>query len=190
MLLRPFKPSPAALQRLLEKAQDAEPTYPEVGATMREELPSGYRHDLYEAKLDGSDVVFERAVDGLRRWRAHLGAGVDVVPRDAPVAAKSSVLLMLRVGGLWAVAPCRIIYVIEEPDQFGLAYGTLPGHPEIGEAAFTVHRADASEALFRIRSFSRPADPLARAAAPLSRRVQRTVTQRYLDALARAASGE
>jgi uncharacterized protein (UPF0548 family) len=189
MLLRLSKPSPAALQRLLERANDAAPTYPEVGATISDVLPTGYRHDLYEVKLGVSEAAFGRAVDGLRRWQAHVGAGVNVVPRDAPVAAKNTVLLTLKVGGLWTVAPCRIVYVIDEEAQFGFAYGTLPGHPEIGEAAFTVSRDDSGEALFRIRSFSRPADPLARAAAPFSRRVQRTVTQRYLDALTRAAAG-
>ena len=27
-------------------------------------------------------------------------------------------------------APCRVVYVIDEPDVRGFAYGTLPGHPE------------------------------------------------------------
>ena len=33
-------------------------------------------------------------------------------------------------------APCRVVYVVDEPDRRGFAYGTLPGHPEIdGELA-------------------------------------------------------
>jgi uncharacterized protein (UPF0548 family) len=28
--------------------------------------------------------------------------------------------------------PCRVVYVVDEPRRAGFAYGTLPGHPEIG----------------------------------------------------------
>ncbi len=182
MLLRLSRPSPEALQRLLERARRTGPTYSEVGATAGESLPHGYRHDVYERSL-GADGAFERAVSGLRKWEAHLGGGVDVVPPEAPLIANETVLLLLRLGGLWTAAPCRIVYVVEDDDRFGFAYGTLPGHPETGEAAFVVHRAEGGDVLFSIRSFSRPSDPLARLAAPIGRRIQTTVTRRYLDAL-------
>jgi uncharacterized protein (UPF0548 family) len=29
--------------------------------------------------------------------------------------------------------PCRVVYVLDEPERRGFAYGTLPGHPESGE---------------------------------------------------------
>jgi len=186
MLLRLARPSPASLEELLERARRAQPTYTEVGATARDPFPAGYRHDRYERWL-GTGATAERAVAALRHWDAHIGAGVEIVPPDAPVAEHQTVLLMLRLGPLWTAAPCRVVYVIDDPQQFGFAYGTLPGHPEIGEAAFTIDRAEAGETVFRIRSFSRPADPLARMAAPISRRIQTAVTRRYLDALARAA---
>ena len=34
--------------------------------------------------------------------------------------------------------PCRVVYVVDEPDRRGFAYGTLPGHPESGEELFLV----------------------------------------------------
>jgi uncharacterized protein (UPF0548 family) len=39
-------------------------------------------------------------------------------------------------------APCRVIYTITEPRRKGFAYGTLPGHPESGEEAFTISQCD------------------------------------------------
>jgi uncharacterized protein (UPF0548 family) len=170
---------------VLEHARTAAPTYPEVGATAAERLPPGYRHDHYERSLGRNDAAFAAAVDGLRTWRAHIGAGVDIVPVGAPIAEKENVLLLLKLAGLWTVAPCRIVYVVEERDRFGFAYWTLSGHPETGEAAFVVQRGGGGETVFRIRSFSRPADPIARIAAPISRRIQTSVTRKYLAALAR-----
>ena len=86
-------------------------------------------------------------------------------------------------GGLWTVAPFRVVYVVEEPDSFRFAYGTLPGHPERGEASFAVTRNDDDEVFLRLASFSRPVDPVARLAKPLARRIQRRYTLGYLAAL-------
>ena len=188
VLLRLSRPSPEALQQLLERARQADPTYPQVGATAGESLPPGYRHDCYERSLGGEEA-FERAVGSLRGWEAHRGAGVDVVPPGVPPVVNETVLLLLKLGGLWTIAPCRIVYVVDDHDRFGFAYGTLPGHPETGESAFVVHRVEGGDARFSIRSFSRPAAPLARLAAPIGRRIQTTVTRRYLDALTCADTG-
>jgi uncharacterized protein (UPF0548 family) len=109
------------------------------------------------------------------------------VPRDASVGENETVILLLRAAGLWATAPCRVIYVVDQADQFGFAYGTLPGHPETGEVAFTVSQDSAEGIDFRVTSFSRSVDPLARLAAPITRWVQKRVTRRYLTALMQAA---
>ena len=97
-------------------------------------------------------------------------------------------MLLLHVGGFWSAAPCRVVYVVEEADHVGFGYGTLPGHPECGEAAFAVSRDAAGAVVFRVWSFSRTVDPLARLGSPIARRIQKRVTQRYLDALVDAAN--
>lgn len=33
------------------------------------------------------------------------------------------------IGPMILAIPCRIVYCTDELDQFGFAYGTLPGHP-------------------------------------------------------------
>lgn len=40
-----------------------------------------------------------------------------------------TVILLLGVGPLRLVVPTRVVAVIDEPDQYAHAYGTLPGHP-------------------------------------------------------------
>lgn len=177
------RPSPDALGRLLEQAQGADVTYAEVGATNGDGRPSGYGHDLDEGLLGDGPETFERSVAELRHWQAHIGAGIEVLPRGAAVAEDDPGLLLIQAAGLWTVAPFRVVYVVEEPDSFRFAYGTLPGHPERGEASFAVTRNDDDEVLIRLASFSRPVDPIARLAKPLARRIQRRYTLGYLDAL-------
>jgi uncharacterized protein (UPF0548 family) len=188
-VLRFRRPSRPAVQELLARARAGAPTYPEVGATRGPDLPAGYHHNRDEIRLGRGQEVFDRAVQALRRWQAQRGAGIEVFPDGAWVDERETVLLLIRAGGLWATAPCRIVYIVEDADRFEFAYATLPGHPERGEAAFAICRDEAGAVVFRVTSFSRPADPLARLGAPFARRIQRRVTQRYLEVLAEAASG-
>ena len=177
------RPSPDTLERLLRQARETDPTYAEVGATRGEDRPSGYRHDVDEALLGHGRDVFDSAVSALRSWQAHLSAGIELLPAGAVVADGDTVLLLIRAAGLWTVAPSRVVYVVHEPDSYRFAYGTLPGHPECGEASFEVSRNEKDEVVFRVASFSRPVDRLARLAKPLARRIQRRVTLRYLNSL-------
>jgi uncharacterized protein (UPF0548 family) len=184
VVLRLTKPSGEDLTQWLANAKAADLSYPQVGATSDSSLPAGYRLDRYERQLGSDENAFERAADALLGWRAHTGAGVEVVPDDARVTLGATVLLLIRSAGLWAVAPCRVVYVVDEPDQFGFAYGTLPRHPEQGEVAMIVERHQFDGVVFRIVSFSRTVDPLARPGSPVTRRIQRRVTNRYVQALA------
>lgn len=187
-VLRLMQPSDSDLERVLAGSRHAEVSYEEVGATRSAPLPAGYRLDRYERQLGSERGRFERAVGALRGWQAHAGAGVCIFPDGATVEAESTVVFVLRTLGLWTIAPCRVVYVIEEPLRFSFGYGTLPGHPEAGEVAMTVSREEAGSVVARVDSFSRTVDLLARAAFPVTRAVQKRVTNRYLQALAAASA--
>jgi uncharacterized protein (UPF0548 family) len=187
MPLRPTRPSAAEIERLLARARLGLPTYPEIGATERAALPAGYRHDRYEIPLGAGDGVFDRAVASLRAWEAQTRSAVEVLPAATPVEQDGSYLLLIRTARMWAVAPCRVVLVIDEPDRWAFAYGTVPGHPERGEASFSIDRDSSGHSVFRITSFSRSVDPFARLGAPLTRRIQQSVTRSYLEAIAAAA---
>lgn len=177
------RPSATRLDRILEQARTADLTYADVGATGGEDWPAGYRQDFDQALLGTGPETFDRAVSALRRWQAHTGAGAEVFPRGAAAAEGEVALLLIHAAGLWTVAPFRVVYVVEEPDTFRFAYGTLPGHPEQGEASFAIVRNETDEVFFRLASFSRPVPPLARLAKPLARRIQRRYTTAYIEAL-------
>jgi uncharacterized protein (UPF0548 family) len=171
-------PDPYPLLRSVERSPL---TYPKVGATDGRDLPPGFRH-LRRTIMLGTGPAFDRAVAGLRTWQVQRLSGLEVFPADAPIAPDSTVLMTLRFGFLWLTMPCRIVYIVDEPDRFGFAYGTLRGHPERGEEAFVVDRASDGTASFSITAFSRP-QGVAALGGPVTRAVQRWATERYFQAM-------
>ena len=101
---------------------------------------------------------------------------------DGPLCPGTNVVLDAPLPVGFVTATCRVVDVIDEPDRFGFAYGTLPKHPERGEESFVVHR-DGDTVTFRVVALSRPAHPLALALPPIANRLQESATRRYLGAM-------
>lgn len=178
--LRPPAPSEAA--ELVASLASQTPTYAEVGATAGA-LPVGYHHLDRSLTVGHGTEAFAAAVEGLRRWQAHRGAGLTVHPGVPPLEPGTDVLSVARAGPLIALAGCRIVYVVDEPTRFGFAYGTLPLHPEVGEEAFLLERSASGQVTFRVRAFSRPGHLLTRLGGPVATLVQRQTAGRYLRGL-------
>ncbi len=177
------RPEPVDLEKVRSAQASLEVTYGQVGAT-RGLLPGGYRHDWHAVALGAGDEVYRRAVQGLRGWEAHRRAGLTVFPQTPPIRPGETVVLAVTFPAISAIAACRIIYVVDEADEFGFGYGTLPAHPEQGEESFVVQRTEEGTVRFVVTAFSRPHHPLARLGSPIARRVQLGVTRRYLNGLA------
>lgn len=110
-------------------------------------------------------------------------------PDGSPyITAGMTAVLKLKFAGLRVKAPVRVIYVVDEPDRVGFAYGTLEGHPESGEESWIVEHREDDSVWLTIRMFSRPATPLYRLAGPVLRSGQKRFTKRYLRALHPAAA--
>ncbi len=167
---------------LASRLAAAELTYAEVGAT-RGALPPGYHHLSRSRFLGSGPDTFAIAGSALLAWQVQLRAGLRVTA-SAPVAEPGAIVLLgVGVGPLRLRAPCRVVYTVVEPRRRGLAYGTLPGHPERGEEAFVVEQREDGSVTFSITAFSRPATVAARAAGPLGHLIQEYITRRYLAAL-------
>ncbi|RFA21809.1 DUF1990 family protein [Subtercola boreus] len=104
----------------------------------------------------------------------------DGTPHVAPGVTAE---LVVHVLGVRFVAPVRVVSVTTDAHRVGFAYGTLPGHPQIGEESFMVEQHDDGSVWIVIRSFSRPSTWYYRLATPLVRWQQRTATKQYLRAL-------
>lgn len=155
-------------------------TYPEVGATAAGQRPAGYGHLHVEARIGSGRQRFEQAADAVMHWRMQRGSGLRVQASSETVVLDA--IVVVRLGFL--PAPCRVVYVVDEPDIRGFGYGTLPGHPESGEECFVVRHDPATSAVFaEVSSFSRPATWWSRAGRPVVSLGQRLIARRYLRAV-------
>lgn len=179
----------AFLPAQLERSRHDEVTYPEVGGTRWPDLPAGYRHDRSRLRLGHDERAWELAKEAIRQWRAHDRAGITLTPAGIELKEGATVLTCRSLGPVTIVAPCRIIYVTDQPSRFGFAYGTLPGHPEKGEEAFHVFLNEHGTVWAEITAFSRPDEPAARLAGPIGRRIQAAATRRYLEGILRHVAG-
>lgn len=154
-------------------------TYAEVGATAGP-LPAGYRHVRKSAVIGRGRERFEQAAAAGMRWGMLRGAGLRVeATTDAAVVGAEVIVHLGPVP-----APCRVVYIVDEPDHRGFAYGTLPGHAEAGEERFTVRYEPGTDAVYaEVTAFSRHATWWSRLGSPVTSLLQRVITARYLKAL-------
>ena len=154
-------------------------TYEPVGATRGSTRPDGFHHLEVRSELGRGDDAFTQAGERLMTWRMHSGAGLRVASSAERVAVGGVVRCWL--GPL--PIPCRVVWVVDEPDRVGFGYGTLPGHPEAGEEAFVVSRDAAGVVTLTVSAYSRPGLLLTRLAGPVGRLGQRLMVRRYAGAL-------
>jgi uncharacterized protein (UPF0548 family) len=154
-------------------------TYTEVGATAGP-LPAGYHHVHESAVIGHGRARFDEAADAVMRWGMLRGAGARVDATTEVAAVGSEVIV--RLGPVRA--PCRVVYVLDEPDHRGFAYGTLPGHAETGEELFAVRYDPRDDAVYaEVTAFSRHGTWWSRLAGPVTALVQRIVSKRYVNSV-------
>jgi uncharacterized protein (UPF0548 family) len=102
-----------------------------------------------------------------------------IVPGD-------SVVLEIPFGPFHVTAPARVVYVVNDLNRKGFAYGTLPGHPESGEESFIVEQTDDGSVWLEISAFSRPANGFWWLVYPVLRLSQAYYTRRYFESLSGA----
>jgi uncharacterized protein (UPF0548 family) len=154
-------------------------TYSEIGATAGAP-PRGYHHLNASAVIGHGRRRFEEAAVEVMRWGMLRGAGVRVDATTDVADVGSEVIV-----GLGPIrAPCRVVYVVSEPNRRGFAYGTLPGHAETGEELFAVRYDPSDAAVYaEVSAFSRHATWWSRLAGPITSLAQRGISRRYLRAL-------
>ncbi|PZE79440.1 DUF1990 domain-containing protein [Curtobacterium sp. MCBD17_032] len=99
------------------------------------------------------------------------------------VTAGTTATLTMHAFGQTVHAPVRVVAIIDERDRKGFAYGTLEGHPLSGEESFVIERTPDGSVWLQVRQFSQPASRKWRFVAPLVRRQQRVMAEKYLAAL-------
>jgi uncharacterized protein (UPF0548 family) len=167
------KPEDNTVKAFLEREQLLPFSYEEVGAT-RSSLPvKGFDNDLNTILLGEGNAAWEAAKAAILRWKMFPGGWACIWP-DAPTVIEGTTVVMLaRVLGIWWKNSCRIVYTIDEPQRFGFAYGTLPGHAECGEELFLVEKWPDGTVHYILKAFSKPRFWMARLAYPIARWYQK-----------------
>lgn len=164
------RPSAADIERFLADRGKDSFSYPEVGATRAEPLPAGYNIDHNRIQLGRGREDFDRAKNAIRSWQMFKVPGLELFYSDTPIEVGRNVALLASHLGFYSLSSCRIVYVIDEPERFGFAYGTLSEHVEIGEERFTVEfHPESDEVWYDILAFSVPGHPLVKLGYPYGR---------------------
>jgi uncharacterized protein (UPF0548 family) len=152
-------------------------------------IRSGFTIEFADKPPQGADTSYTPVsfdAEGTPISAATIGADGDAVygPDGMPfVTPGDSAWLLAPVGPFRFREPVRVVYVVDEPNRKGFAYGTLPGHPLSGEDAFFVDQADDGSVWLTVRSLSRPATGLWWLLYPALRIGQVIFRRRYLRAL-------
>jgi uncharacterized protein (UPF0548 family) len=173
--MSPWQAEPVDLQTIAQLPF----TYPEVGATAGL-MPPGYKHLGYAAHIGMGQLRFDQAADAVMHWGMQHGAGLRIQATSDVVEVGTVVIVKMA----FLKAPCRVVYVVDEPHVRGFAYGTLPGHPESGEERFVVRHDPVTSAVYaEVSSFSRPATWWSKLGGPITSLAQRMVNKRYVHAV-------
>ncbi|RDI48999.1 DUF1990 family protein [Nocardia mexicana] len=158
-------------------------TYAETGAT-NGEFPPGYHHFRLRRRIGSGRAIFDSAGTQILAYRMQHGTGIFHSASTPSAEPETELTVRLGPGPFGITAPCRVVYVLDEPNRRGFAYGTLPGHPEIGEELFAVEYDPADDSVYGVvASFSRPAAWYTRLGGPVVRAVQRYIAGKYIDAI-------
>lgn len=163
-------------------------SYPYRGCTKSADPPPGFDGDHYRVAVGVGPEAFAAAIQALRRWVQFPAGWMIVDPPDAPIREGTVVGVAARVYGVWWVNACRVVEVIDEPTRFGFAYGTLPGHVEMGEERFLIEQTADGAVWYSILAHSRPRFWLTRLMYPLARRAQRRFARHSMAAVKAAVA--
>lgn len=173
--------------------------YPQLGLTRLLALeatgsgiwPYGFGHVDTQIRVSTGDAAFRKLTEGIMTWQIQRRSGLRVsAPPRAVVGAR--VTSGFGVGKLRLPVPCEVVWALEpivvvradgtEAELSGFGYGTLPGHPALGEEAFVAMKTSDGGVYFRLLAFSKPAGLVFKLGSPVTRLTQRNVTKSYLQA--------
>ena len=190
------RPDVETIRRHLERQSKAGFSYEELEMTrggfdgVRARFGDTRTIDRDHVRLGQGGAYFERACAAVGRWAMFDVGWAEICWSDAPQVPGTTVGVLARLGPLWSLSACRVVYALDgDARSFGFAYGTLPDHGVSGEELFRVEwRADDSVWWERL-AVSRRIHWSVRLGRPAVRHVQRRFGRDSLVALRLAIEG-
>ena len=136
------KPTADDIHHYISDQRNEPFSYEDVGLTKNDEHPRGFDTTRHSVELGNGEQVFGRACEAIRHWEMFPAEMASLCwPSIEPIVG-NEVVVGFRVGPLWSLNPCRVVYTVDSDSdsvsKYGFAYGTLPGHVEKGEERFQV----------------------------------------------------
>ena len=173
-----LKPSPAFIAEFLQRQRTAPLSYDFAGLSRdipNATTPAGFVFDHRREVIGNGDLAWQRARQAVEEWVMFRNGWTALHWPQGPPRIGNVVGMLVWIGGLWWLNPCRVLYEIDEAGptkRFGFGYGTLAAHIERGEERFLVEQDAAGDVWYDLSSFSRPRHPLVRLCSPMARRIQ------------------
>ncbi|MEZ6058209.1 MAG: DUF1990 domain-containing protein [Planctomycetaceae bacterium] len=184
------RPDARRIAQLIDKSQQAPFSYPSVGMTWEGGAPPGFQLDHNRVLLGHGEATYLAAVAALMNWEHYRFDWVELFRPPTPPAESQVIATLIYGLGLWALNPCRIVYLREESSPItrtAFAYGTLPAHVEGGEERFQVEwRPEDDTVWYDLLAFSRPQHWFARLGTPYVRYKQRQFARDSLSLMSAA----
>src|SRR5690349_4348434 len=142
LLLR--KPSDLQVRAFITAQQQSTFSYSPLEITRDPSPDSGYTVDHNRVQLGSGAQCFDAAIKAIRQWKMFDLGWVQLFSERTPIETGATVAVVVSHLGFWSMNACRIVYVVEESEKYGFAYGTLAEHAERGEERFMVEIGRAS----------------------------------------------
>lgn len=190
------KPSQIEINAAFTRMRGVPFSYPQVGYTKNFELktppPEGFLLDRNKIELGSGAEVFKKAKAALATWEMFKNGWTHLKPSSDALTTETMTVMTTKIGGLWWLNVCRIVYLIEDNAgdrmRAGFAYGTLPEHAECGEERFLIEWDKATDRVtYEIMAFSKPRHFLTKLAKPWARRLQDRFAKESLEIMRAAA---
>lgn len=162
-------PKKSYLDSFLKEQQTLAYSYQEIGLTQSTDPIPHFDNDHNSILLGQGKSVWLNAKKALDEWQQFPPNWTTTYPKTTPLKKGENVAVLFRILGLWWINSARIVYAFDEPNRYGFAYGTLPGHVEKGEEVFWIERDDTGNIYYHIKAFSTPQFWLVRFAYPFAR---------------------
>lgn len=183
------KPSELQVRAFLAAQQQSTFAYSPLEITRDSEAPDGYTVDHNRVQLGSGAESFDAAVRAIRQWKMFDLGWVQLFFDNTPIERGSTVAVVVKHLGFWSMNACRIVYVVEDQNRYGFAYGTLAEHAERGEERFLVERDRLDDSVwYDLLAFSKPG-PMAKLGYPYTRRLQKKFAHDSKKAMQRAVNG-
>ncbi|WP_425957068.1 DUF1990 family protein [Xylanimonas sp. McL0601] len=170
--------------RLSRKSLTALPVGGTTPGAERWTPPHGFRAYERTVRLGTGPDVWTAASTAVLAWGVKIRSGFTVEPsHPSGVRPGERYWLVAHLGPVQVREPVEIVATVVTDQRAGFAYGTLDGHPMVGEEAFIVHRDQAGVVSLTLRSLTRAGRGRWRPLFPLVLIAQRVYRARYLRAL-------